>query len=200
MKALIILGGSLYKDNHGHWRTTTFSEGDDFGTLGDRLRVIAGSYVHRDEPNQKIVVFGGKGQLKGVPDVPVIADVMKQELEERGVAKDLIITETESGSTFQQLQQLKRMILEKSIEGAQVISNEYHLPRIEAIIESDAELTVMLKMGNLALVSAESIVIAHNARWKADIEKAYESDAMKDRIAKEQEGVRQIKDGTYKLQ
>ena len=39
--AIAVLGGNLVKDQSGKWRTTNFEEGDIFGALGDRLRVVA---------------------------------------------------------------------------------------------------------------------------------------------------------------
>ena len=62
-KAIIILGGSIIKDEHtGKWRTTYFDEqGDNYGALGDHLRVEAAVYLFKNNPNTLIIASGGKG-------------------------------------------------------------------------------------------------------------------------------------------
>lgn len=196
-KAVVILGGSLKKDKAGRWRTTSFSEGDDFGTLGDRLRVIAGEYLYKEE-DRPIFVLGGPGQLKDM-GAPAVSETMKQELMERGVPAENIFIEVESGSTWQQLQELKRLIQEHALGGLTVISNEYHLPRIQAMIEKDGELNALLQNNQLKLESAESVLIAREPRWEKSIRSAYERDDVRARIALEQKGVEDINEGRYKF-
>jgi len=197
-KALFILGGGLIKDN-GKWRTTNFNErGDNFGSLGDRLRVKAASCLYKNDPEYLIITSGGKGQYKNIPNVLTVAAVIKQELLELGVLKDVIIKEEKSNNTWEQLQQLKKIIQKENFIKIKVISSRYHLPRVRAMIEVDNKLNEMLKKEILKLVSAEEILIKHNSnKWKDYIDKAYANEDMKKRIAFEEEGIKQIKNGTY---
>lgn len=197
-KAIIILGGSLKKDKAGRWRTTSFSEGDDYGALGDRLRVIAGEYLHKEDSDRPIFALGGRGQLEGT-DAPAVSEVIKDELVERGVPAECIFTETESGSTWQQLQALKGIIDHNNFSDITLISNEYHLPRIQAMLETDEELRALWQAGKLKTESAESILINQEPYWEVAIKSSYERPDIKKRIALEQKGVEDIREGKYKF-
>lgn len=195
----MIFGGNLIKDERGKWRTTTFSEGDKYGALGDRLRVLAGADLYRDDSESIIIAVGGRGQLEEFPDSPTIAETIKKELIALGVNGESILTETESGNTFQQLRNMRSMLEKANFQHVTVISNRYHLPRIEAMIEKDPELKQMLDKHLIELKSAEDILIEHDPQWKDEVDKAYAGPEMRERIAKEFEGVRQLKKGTYLL-
>lgn len=197
-KAIVILGGGIKKIKD-KWRTTSFQEGDEFGALGDRLRVIAGSYLYNDDRELTIIALGGKGQLKKFPDAPPVSSVIKEELIERGIPENVIIEEDKSGSTYEQLQELKSIIHDKNFESVIIISNEYHLPRIQAIIKQDVELKKMLNTLQIEVKSAEKSLIEHEPGWEKVIKSIYGGEAMQERIALEQKGVRDIKEGKYKL-
>ena len=55
--------------------------------------------------------------------------------------------------------------------------------------------------GSITLVSSEKILLDANPnQWKKIIDTAFASEAMKERIKKEEQGVAQIKSGSYKWQ
>ena len=198
--AMAVLGGGLVKENN-KWRTTRFDEGDNFGALGDRLRVDAAYVLYNKNSSLTIIPSCGKGQYKDIPDAPTVAEVIKQELMAMGVPEAAIEKEEESGNTWQQLQELKKIIVKNGFDKMYMLSNRSHLPRVRAMIEVDGELNALLKKDMIELVSAEEVLIEHDAyKWKNDIDAAYQSEAMQKRIALEEQGVRQIKNGTYKLQ
>jgi len=194
--AIVILGGGLVKDKHGKWRTTNFDEKDKFGALGDRLRVKAGSYLYKKNTNQFIIVLGGKGQFKNIKNIPLISEIIKKELEELGVPHENIIIETRSGNTFEQLKELRKIIKKQQLEEVLIISNEYHLPRIQAIIDQNKELKDGAK---IKLQSAEKIIIDHEPEREELIKLKYKSKSMQDRIVLEKKGVQDIKNGLYKF-
>ena len=200
VNAVIILGGGLKKDDTGKWRTTTFDEGDNFGIDGSRLRVLAGAHLFKDNLDQLVIASGGKGQLKDIKDAPCVSEVIRAELIGIGVNSENIVTETESGNTYEQLQKLKDIIQERGIEHAIIISNKYHLPRIEAMIEQDEEFKGMMDNIRIETQSAEKILIEHEPKWEQKIESAYNSEAMRKREALEQKGVQDIKKEKYKVQ
>jgi len=199
--AIAVLAGGLKKEKDGTWRTTTFEDkGDKFGLDGHRLRIVAASYLYNNNPDFSIIVLGGKGQLKNVSDAPFISDVMREELISLGVAKESIIQEKRSGNTYQNIQELKKIILEKSFSHILIISNRCHLSRIHAMIERDENLNKMLASRKIEIEEAENIAIQYDPQvWKTVIASAYKSEAMKKRIALEEKGVRDIKVGTYKF-
>ncbi len=197
-KAIIVLGGGMIKNPDGTWRTTTYQEKDQFGALGDWMRVLATGYLYKENYGQIIFVLGGKGQLKDVKDAPPVAEVIKKELLAMGVSPDHIITETQSGNTLEQLLAFKKIVQEYGLESIVIISNRYHLPRIDAMLKNSA-LKNVVDTCNISLQEAEQIVIDHEPEQKEKIEKAYESQAIQDRIALENKGVKDIYEGRYKL-
>lgn len=196
---VIILGGGIKREDTGQWRTTEFNETDAFGALGDRLRVLAGSMRFHDNPQHHILVLGGKGQLKEVPEAPAVSEVIKHELLEMSIPEASIITETESNNTYEQMQKLKDFIGEQETREFLLISNRYHLPRIEAFIGQDEVLQKMFQDKKLHVEAAEDIVIEHDPTWKEKIEEIYKRKDIQERIEKELEGARQIREGSYKF-
>ncbi|MFH1662269.1 MAG: YdcF family protein [Candidatus Falkowbacteria bacterium] len=190
--AIAIIGGGLIKED-GNWRTTNFNEGDEYGALGDRLRVAAGSILYKKNPDLLIIASGGKGQLEKIPDAIPVSEVVKQELVNLGVKPENIISENKSGNSFEQLQNLQEIIAENNLGNIKIISNKYHLPRIKAMAE-------IINLLDIELLSAEDILLKYdNNNWKDIIEKAYNSKAMKERIFLEEKGVKDIREGNYKF-
>jgi len=197
--AIVILGGGLIEEG-GKWRTTNFEEkGDKFGTLGDRLRVVAGSFLHGDFPQSKIVCSGGKGQLKDQEDAPTVASVLYDELVELGIPADDIIKEESSGNTFEQLKEALKIIEKSEFDKVLIVSNEYHLPRIKAMLENFPDLKGYSEY-DFKLESAEKILVEHDPEaWKEVVRRAYESEEMKVRIRLEEKGVLDIRERKYKI-
>lgn len=195
------MGGGLVKDKQsGKWRTTNYFEGDNFGAMGDRLRVLAADCLFREGPEQLIIASGGKGQLRDIPDAPTVAEAIKNELIEIGVPAESIIQEDQSNNTWQQLQGLKNFISRGETESIKIISNGWHLPRIKAMIEADRGLLKLFEKNIIIMKSAEEVLIADNPKkWEKEIEAAYESEAMKERIRLEEKGIKDIREGNYKL-
>lgn len=199
-EVIFIPGGGLINDN-GRWRTTNFDEGDNFGAMGDRLRVEAAYILYKKNPGLLLITLGGQGQYKDIPGVPTVAEVIKRELMDLGVPESSINKEEQSGNTWQQLQALKALIKKEKLNAITILSNRYHLPRVRTMVEHDGKLRTLLAEEKLTLTSAEEILIAQNpTKWQELVTKAYQTEAMKKRIAKEEEGVRQIEEGTYKPQ
>lgn len=197
--AIVILGGGLVEEN-GKWRTTNFEEkGDKFGALGDRLRVVAGSFLWQDFPQSKIVCSGGKGQLKDREDAPTVASVLSEELAGLGVSGEDIIKEEESGNTAEQLEEALNIVENGGFDKVIIVSNEYHLPRVKTMIENFSGLKGYSNH-EFELKPAEKILVEHDPEaWAEAIKRAYEGDDMKKRIALEEQGICDIKEGRYKI-
>ena len=199
-KALVIIGGNLVKDlETGVWRSTNKTEGDNFGALGDRYRVLAGAYLYREDPSQTVITLGGKGQLAVFPDAPNISEAIKSELVDLGVPGDKIFCETNSGNTYQQLVELLKIASEMKFDRVTLVTNRYHIPRVGALMEKIDVLRALVASGGLQVLSAEDVVIGHDGSVKYVVDEAYASDGIKKRIQQEEEGARQIKEGTYIL-
>ncbi len=194
--AVFILGGSLIKDN-GVWRTCRFDEGDNFGVLGDVARVAAGNILFKKEITDRIIALGGKGQYKDNADFPTITSVIKKELVQLGVPPNQI-EENLSDGTYGQLKTILEIANQRNWIKVAIISNEYHLPRISAMIKYAPNIG---DLNNLAdLISAEKILIDNDrTKWQKEIKEIYESAGMQRRIAIEQKGIQDIKTGKYKF-
>lgn len=199
---IVILGGALKKTGVDQWRTTTFFEGDRFGISGDRLRVVAASYLYKKDKKQLFLVSGGKGQYKKIVGVPPLAQVLRDELIQLNIPDRRIIIEKKSGNTLGQLLAVQNIIKKKKeFKDIVIISNHYHLPRIKAFINYYSgliEIKRWLKIGRLKLLAAEKVLLKIDSKkWQKIINEAYISKAMKERLIMEKQGIKQIKNGTY---
>lgn len=190
---IFILGGGLIKNKSNKWQTRNYSE----GAGGERMRVLAGYYLYNHAGGGLIIASGGKGKKLHEPTTVTISSVIKKELAELGIPKQKIIEDNKSVSTFEQLKTLKNFTSNNKYGEITIISNKYHLPRINTIIAYIPELKFL--RNRIRIVSAESIVLKYAGReWKDKIEAAYQTSGMKKRIKMEKMGVKDIKNGTYK--
>ncbi|MDD5554646.1 MAG: YdcF family protein, partial [Patescibacteria group bacterium] len=203
---IVVLSAGIKRDKSGKWVSTDLIEAENFaGAPGGKARVMAASYIYKENPESFIVASGGHGSDKNIIGVkhPRLSKILKRELEESGVPDGKIIEENKSRTTYQQLLELQKITVEKGIRNIIIISNRYHLPRIRAMIKYGPGLNFLKKMLsdlNIKLISAENLLIKHRpGKWKKIIEKAYKSKDMIARIKLERKGVEQIKRGTYKF-
>ena len=199
---IAVLSAGLKKNKDGFWRSTDIDEKDkQWGAPGGYLRILAASYLYKNNFNEKIIVCGGKGWEIKKRDNPLLCKIMKSELVSLEVLKKDIIEDKISNKTFEQLKELQKLIKKEKINKLILISNKYHLPRIKAMIKYSNELKELegffkLKKGKLE--AAEDILLKYDLKgWNKKIKLAYESDYMKEIIKKEKKGVEQIKKGTY---
>lgn len=200
-KAICVLSAGIKKNKKGEWASTDFIEDDDkFGAPGGKLRVAAASYLHKDNSNISIIASGGRGRdiRNDESSRPDLADILTRELKDFGVPESCIIKENKSNKTIEQLKELKLIMSDKNLDELIVITNDYHLPRIKAILEHDNELRKLPNDCRIVLRSAEEICLQYNReKWHNIIKEAYESEEMKRRMEMEAKGVEQIKNGTY---
>ncbi|MFA6322259.1 MAG: YdcF family protein [Candidatus Buchananbacteria bacterium] len=198
--AIIILGGGLVKNENGHWRTANFNEGDYAGITGDYLRVEAGAYYLQNNPQSLVIASGGYSQFKEDEGAPTLAQVIADELRSLGVPPERIILEDRSISTYTQLLEVAKILRDRGINEATIISNEYHLPRIREFIDQRPELREMFKGVDINIESAEKIVLESDPRrWEKEIKDAYSSPDMQHRIAMEEKGVEDMRKSNYKF-
>lgn len=199
---IVILGGGMVKDKKtGVWRSANYSESDNFGVVGGCLRVVAGALLFKHRPNTLIIAAGGQGQYKKNKNAPTLASIIKRELITLGVPSSMIIKEEKSGSTYGQLLKLADYIHQhKKFNQVIIISDSWHLPRIKAMLQFAPALQKLSKSVKIKLTSAEDICLKYDKnKWQKIISTAYNSTAMKQRIALEKKGVKDIKQGKYKF-
>lgn len=191
----------------GGWRLKNFEPITDPKELtgyGSRLRIFAARQLFAEHPGSRVVASGGKGKLKDDPAAPVLSEVAAQELVAAGVPPSAVMKIQTPDFTFQELQEITRLFAEGKADEVLIVSNRYHLPRLTAFIECVGELMILrerLKRSQLRLISAEDLLLKKDPEaWSALIEEAYQSEQMKAIIQSEQQGVVQIRAGTYHYQ
>lgn len=202
-KAIAILSAGIKKNKDGQWASTDLSKSDNkLGAPGGKMRVIAASYLFKDNPETAIIASGGRGWdvVGDEPDRPNLSAIIKHELVELGVLPEKIIEENNSNKTMEQLKEIAKTADRKGINHVIIITNDYHLARVKAMIEFNDSLNEMFKNNQINLKSAEKICLQYDQeKWQNTINDAYESEEMKKRIKMEKNGVKQIKEGTYKF-
>lgn len=202
-KAIAILSAGVKKNKNGAWSNTNLTEKDNkLGAPGGKQRVIAAVYLYRVEPDYFLIATGGRGY--DVKDKssnrPDLCQITKNELKKLGLPGNKIIIENKSNTTFEQLQELKKIILKLKLEFVVIISNKYHLPRIKAMVNKDVALKEFMANGKIKLFSAEQILLKQNSeKWNQAIKKAYESEWMKTRIKKEKQGIKDLGNNKYRF-
>lgn len=189
LNAIVILVGGLEKKK-GHWRSSRFA-GPVFAS---HLRVLAGHYLWEKNPNQVILVCGGKGYLQNIRKAPNPVDITAKELIALGVDPKKIIKVKGLNNTYQSLPALRKFIVR--FHKIFITSNAYHL-RVRAFLKKDKILNRYFEKGKIKIISAEKVVSKYNPKFADKIKNLYNSPKMKLVIAKEKAGIIQIKNGTY---
>ncbi len=197
---IAIPGGWIKKGADGLWHSTGFDDLKEHpGAPGSILRVEAGAVLFKENPTSSIVVLGGKGQLSHVPDVKPLAEIMKRELIVLGVPKEKILEEAESSKTYGQLKALMEIVERIFPEEIVIISNRYHLPRIEAMVEYAPVIKDTAKKFKIKFASAEDILLESNSKiWGEVLKAIYGSAEIKELVKKEKSSARQVCEGQYR--
>jgi len=198
--AIIVLAASIKQNAFGQWVSTDLTDADNkIGAPGGKLRILATAILAKQYPTAIVVTSGGKGSdtPKNISRVcPLLAEILRDELIEYSVSGNRIVLEKNSNSTYQQLQKLKTLIVENGWQNVLVVTNRYHLARVRAMTESKFPKLVDLT----ELISAEDVLLKTDpAYWEPVLLNAYASAFMSERIAKEEQGILQIKNGTYQF-
>lgn len=198
--AIIVLSAGIKQDAAGRWVSTDLTaEDNQHGAPGGTLRVLAAAALAQRYPHATIVASGGKGfdVPPGTPeDRPLLCDIIRDELIDAGVPLERIVLEGNSSTTYQQLLELEHLAAVRGWKLLAIVSNTWHLPRIGAIIEAK----IPQLSGFADLISAEDVLVeADSIRWKSFLDEAYSSRFVADRKASEEQGVADIRNGTYRF-
>ena len=198
--AIIVLAAGIKRDASGRWTSTDLSAEDDkLGAPGGKLRVRAAAILATKYPTALVIPSGGKGY--DVPaeypeDRPLLGEILRDELVENGVPRSRIVLEGKSNTTYQQLQELETLIARRKWQSVVIVTSRYHLPRLHAMSEERFPLLVASALP----VSAEDVLLeADPVSYGPILTEAYASVFMRERIAKETQGVLHIRDGTYQF-
>lgn len=187
--AIAILTGGTVCLSDGKYCSTTYKDGDKFGTLGGHVRVEAASILATEYPNS-IIVTTGKGAGDGKS--PSHASVMGRELIDLGVNGDRILKEEVSTTTKSGIEQILIIARKHNWKHIMLISNEYHIPRLSIMWDS---LNPTIKAD---FISAEDIIIQNLPEFKETFEHIKSTPAYKKRLESEARGIEALRLGMYK--
>ncbi|MBI4087893.1 YdcF family protein [Candidatus Kaiserbacteria bacterium] len=192
--AIAILAGSVRRSGD-RWVSTGLTEEDDtYGVPGQSLRVAAAVFLAQKYPNALLIPSGGVGYDNRDAVQPALSEVMRDELVAGGVDASRILVEKGSNSTFQQLTEIGKLAGEQDWRRVLLVTNRWHIPRVAAMLA--AKFSALERVA--ATIAAEDILMGNESEvWGPVIEAANQSEFLRRRIAREDEGVRQIQNGTY---
>jgi len=194
-RAIVFLGGFLVEDG-GKWVGSDFPP--EFQSSGRvDFRTPAVLQLASLDNESTVVVSGGRGVMDDViPDNMTIALAIKNDLVRSGVLENRIVLDNESHNTYAQLVKIAEKYL-PNFDNMKVVSNDWHLPRIYAMIKYMETLRT-LETGKIELISAENILEKHDPqKWTSIIEEVRKSDFMKEVIRREKEGAKAMEEGRY---
>ena len=182
-----------YKD--GVWRTSGVDDpGDHAGATFDRFRVLAVSWLAERYPKSLIIVSSGAQHH----DTPSGAAVSARELAELGVAKKRMLLEERSQSVHQQLHYIGCMALEKRLGPLLVVTNDWHLPRLKAMVEYAPNVGIWKEVIWEPIGAEQVMLESENKEWQNMVVAERAHPKYRERLAMEEQGVRQVKEGTYR--
>ena len=198
-KMICVLCASVKRGANGGWVSNGTEDRDfELGAPGGNLRLLAAYQLYKEDPKITIFLPGHRGHdvVGDSEDRPDLSDVLERELLELGVPGSNIITENKSNNTAGQLQALAEYSSEKDVEVI-VITNEYHINRVKAMIENFPTLSDLNK-STVVVRSAEEILLASDrASWQKVLDSFYSNPKMSKIVKSEADGVSHIKQGIY---
>jgi uncharacterized SAM-binding protein YcdF (DUF218 family) len=187
-QAIIILTGGTIMDQNGEYHSTSYSDGDAFGTLGGYARVEAASILALKYPDA-LLVTTGMGSGDGV--APSHAKVMENELIALGIPERRIILEEKSTNSKSGLLEILILAERYRWERIIVISSEYHVPRVHAMWE-------MINSSVKAdFIAAEDILQSSQPEFGKIFEELKKTPAYIKRLESEAHGLKALRSGTY---
>ncbi len=187
-KAIVIPSAGSIIGEDGKYHSTTYNDGDAFGTLGGYARVEAGAILAKKYP-EYLVVATCKGGGNGI--IPTHAEVMKQELLNLGVDEKQIILEEKSTATRNGIIEAFALAREHNWDSIIFVSNEYHIPRLRLMAES---IDPSIKT---EYISAEEVIINERPEFYEIFEKVKSSIPYKKRLESEARGIEAMRSGKY---
>lgn len=198
-RAIVLHTGGIVFDK-GSWRTLRLGEGENGGFCNDYLRVAAAAELRHILQCPIIVCGGLRNNYKDASE-PTTAEVNKRELVKLGVPSESIIEEGLSFNTYHDLLWLHGWAVGDGTKEMHLLSNDWHIPRIMAMIVYAPCLRQMCK-GGISYIPApaeEILLKADRKRWEPEINAARRHPGYAERVRLEEAGIKKIMAGTYKF-
>lgn len=203
---LFVLSGAItHKGNRNYeYSSTSYADEDEHGILGGKARIIAAAELGKFFPEVTIVTTS-----RVEPDQPTHASVMAKELIAMDIPESQIVLEERSNSTRTEIIEMVKLAQANGWRKIVVLSSDYHLPRIQEMfsnlknLSNDEDETFNEKLawcrGNVEIhfMAAEDILPIRNGHYASLVHKAGMTEQYRKRVASEQEGIEQMRNGQY---
>jgi uncharacterized SAM-binding protein YcdF (DUF218 family) len=211
--ALFILGHDVVKNRtSGEFKSGSYGHTDPIGRIGGaKARSIAATELHRHFPRATLVA-NSWSEYTGeyVSHARITAD----ELKVRGVSESDIIVQENSYSTFTELLELVRLVVDNGWHHVVAIANEFQIPRAQAMLERIGDLhdpkgesrkprvreriEKFLRMSaRITFVSAEDVLSKKDARFKKIIDAARQLPDWRATTQRDLKAAQKVRDGEY---
>lgn len=211
--ALFILAHDVDKNPvTGKARSGSYAHVDPIGRIGGaKARSIAAAELRRYFPGATLVANSWSEYTGRYVSH---ANISAEELKARGVSVSDIIVQENSYSTFTELLELIRLVVEHNWRHVVAITNEFQILRAKAMLERIGDLhdpkgesqkpevqeriKTFLQMGaNITFVSAEEVISAKDPRFKRIVDAAKQLPLWQHTMQRDVEGAKQVRDGEY---
>jgi hypothetical protein len=209
--AIFVLNGEVVKKPNNirrPFQSTSFASSDNFGMLGGKARVIAAAEVGKYFSHTKIVATSHSLNPERSKE-PTLAQVMANELEHYGIPENQIVLEEKSTSTLTTIVEMIKLAKENNWVHLGIISNDYHLPRVQAmykhiqeLINDDDALKEALQFCHqndlsISFIAAEDILPHKSTHYIELIRQVQQSQEYLKRIESEKIGLEKIEGHAY---
>lgn len=200
------------------YKTGSYRDLDPHGLMsGGKARSIAAAELSQSFPGAKMVALSTLPPKDAEPKKP-LAEVTVQDLKHYGVEEEKILLYEDSYSTLTELMGLISLAVKNSWKHVVVITNEYHTPRAQLLLEKVSEIkddnpsyqkaweaTNMTELfpkfkelnTKVTFVSAETVLPIRSRHYSKIIEEMKKTDAHKARVKREKESILHLHNGTY---
>lgn len=119
LKCMIVLGGATQNE------VTTARGGYELDSAGDRL--IETLRLAQKYPQSHVVISGGDGSIGGHYEGDAV--ISERFFSAFGIAKDRLVEDTTSRTTFENAVNTKELLAQNGLSGCLLITSGFHMPR-----------------------------------------------------------------------
>lgn len=208
---IAVQSAGLRRLDDGTYRTTLYTDRDDFGMLGGFVRVLAAEELFWQKPDLPFVFCNGKSAkqiAKFGPNVPTdaeiheeqfVQDILRDQRHTLTTPQPTTFLENTSVNTVASIVNLFDMSKEHGWQTMGLISSDYHIPRIQALCELIFA-QLQSRPVTLTFLSAERLLKERRPGvYDTEIDTAYATPDALERIKNEQNGCQDIAAGRYHL-
>ena len=193
------------------FKSASYADLDVRGLVsGGKADVVAAAEVAKCFPEAMIVT--DTRDRDASHNRPTHASVYASEIQRLGVPREHILMEENSVNTIEELAAIIKMAVNHNWHSVAIILNDFHVERTREMLAQlpslakpdDYEFAEAFRKfndggGKIVFIKAEDILLVRNPRYARLLEKVRETPAYKKRVEAETQGLRDLREGKYKM-